>query len=168
MIYTMEQWAADRAFKAEPGQEVSEEVYNELFNAMPPLHLPRQAAADSGRGIVAGFLMGESHSTNASGKELYLAFGSTHYGKRKYYYLGLYPEEEKTPAGKYYYFDCMNAFITDRLWSVSAFKDRAEAISKAADYEAELIEITIGSTGEVIGRETLYNPFACFDDSQEE
>ena len=51
------------------------------------------------------------------------------------------PSEAQKPiiAGKYYYFDCMNAFITGRLWATTAFKDKSEAINTAANYEAELV-----------------------------
>ena len=41
-----EQWAADGSFKAEPGQEIEETVYNELFNVLPPLPLPIETAAN--------------------------------------------------------------------------------------------------------------------------
>ena len=32
----MEDWKKDRTFKAEPGQEVSEEVYYDMLNGVPP------------------------------------------------------------------------------------------------------------------------------------
>ena len=64
-IYTSEQWAADGSFKAEPGQEIEETVYNELFNVLPPLPLPietaQRALTDLNIPVHAGFLMGEPH-----------------------------------------------------------------------------------------------------------
>ena len=69
---------------------------------------------------------------------LYLAFGMNDYGKGKhYYYLGL-SKEARRLDGAYYYMDCMNAFINDGLFPVSEFESDAEAIQKAADYEATL------------------------------
>lgn len=44
-VYTMEKWQQDRSFSAEPGQEVTEDVYNEMLNCMPPKTLPRGKAA---------------------------------------------------------------------------------------------------------------------------
>lgn len=34
--YTMEDWKRDRTFKAQPGQEVSQEVFDQMLNSMPP------------------------------------------------------------------------------------------------------------------------------------
>lgn len=78
-VYTREQWAADRTFAAEPGQEISEEIYNEMFNVMPPQRLKEA------HGCTSGYRTTEPY-TYANGKALYMAFG-----KRggKYYYLGL-------------------------------------------------------------------------------
>lgn len=87
-LYTMEQWEADRTFSASPGQEVTEEIYNEMMNCIPPLRIPRSYALD--RGFFAGFLMGEPHESGKDGKALYLAFGNR---GNKYYYLGLAPAE---------------------------------------------------------------------------
>lgn len=83
-IYTMDQWSNDGTFSAEVGQEVSEEVYFQMFNAMPPLRLPREC------GYLSGFLMGEPYTheqSETTGEFLghYAAFG-----KRggKHYFLG--------------------------------------------------------------------------------
>ena len=88
-LYTMEQWKADRTFKAEPGQEITEDIYEEMLNCMPPRTLPRekarQALQDYKIPVNAGFLMGEPHSSDQRG-QYYLAFGNN--GKH-YYYLGL-------------------------------------------------------------------------------
>lgn len=167
-IYTGEQWAQDQTFGAEPGQEITEEIYNNMLNCMPPKDLPngkaRQALQDYNIPVHAGFLMGEPHSCNNDGEQLYLAFGCNDYGKGKhYYYLGLSIEAPKL-RGSYYYFDCLNAFISGRFWKLSAFENEAEAISKAADYEAELYKITFDENGEQNSKERLYNPWACFDE----
>ena len=142
MIYTMEQGANDRTFKADPGQEITADVYEQMLNGMPPESLPRekarQALQDYNIPIHAGFLMGEPYSTNENGEPLYMAFGMNDFGKgKKYYYLGL---SAKTPElhGDYYFFDCMNAFITDRYFKTSAFESEQEAIKTASNYEATL------------------------------
>lgn len=167
MLYSMKQWAADRDFKAAPGQEITEEVYNQMLNALPPLTLPRckaeQALQDYKIPVHAGFLMGEPHSNDKNGL-LYMAFAMNDYGKgKRYYYIGLSHEAKKTPAGKYYYFDCMNAIVTGRLWASATFEGIEEAINIAANYEADLIEITIDGNGEEVERKTLYSPFNCFE-----
>lgn len=84
-IYTAERWAADRSFSAMPGQEVTAEIYEDMFNCMPPYRLPRDTIL---AGYTCGFMMGEPHSTDpATGKQLYLAFAKRENGK--YYYIGL-------------------------------------------------------------------------------
>lgn len=93
ILYDMNQWTKDGSFKAAPGQEITEEIYNEMFNCMPPRYLSSNEAAKAfnahGISICAGFLMGEPHSIDKDGL-LFLAFGMNHSkeGKR-YYYLGL-------------------------------------------------------------------------------
>ena len=88
-IYTLKQWETDRNFKAQPGQEITEAVYEEMLNCAPPLKLPRekvrQALQDYKITVYAGFLMGEPHSSDRNG-QYFLAFGAN--GKR-FYYLGL-------------------------------------------------------------------------------
>lgn len=78
-VYTREQWAADITFSAEPGQEITEEIYSEMLNVMPPQRLKKA------HGCTAGFRTTEPYC-HKNGKPLYMAFG-----KRggKYYYLGL-------------------------------------------------------------------------------
>ena len=161
-IYTAEAWAIDGTFKAAPGQEITEEIYNQMLNCLPPKTLPRskaeQALQDYGIPVHAGFMMGEPHSTGEDGRELYLAFGSNDYGKGKhFYFLGLAAEAPKL-HGSYYFFDCMNAFITDRYFALSAFTDEAEAIKTAANYEATLYKVTFDERGNRTSRETLYEP----------
>lgn len=87
-IYDKEKWGSDSTFSATPGQEITEDVYNEMLNCMPPKYLSAEAqekAHDKGLCIFAGFMMGEPHSCDKQGT-LYLAFGMS---SGKYYYLGL-------------------------------------------------------------------------------
>jgi len=159
-IYTMKQWQADRDFKAEPGQEIDADIYDEMLNVMPPLQLPadkaRQALRDYNTPIHAGFLMGEPTDSSPQGL-LYRAFGANDYGKGKhYYYLGL-----SLPArrlnGSYYYFDCMNAFVNDGLFKAAEFDGDADAIRHAANYEATLYKYEY-KDGERISSAILYEP----------
>lgn len=155
-IYTMDQWTADRAFSAQPGQEIEETVYSEMFNCMPPLQLSREAIKNTDIMIHYGFMMGEPHSCDRDG-QLFLAFGMTDYGKGKhYYYLGTAHKDRKLD-GLYYHFDCMNAFVNDGLFPAGDFTGRAEAIQKAADYEATLYRYEYRD-GKLISTETLYEP----------
>lgn len=92
-VYTMATWERDGVFKADPGQEITEDIYKQMLNCMPPKALPRkkvdQVLQDYNVPVHAGFLMGEPHSSNAKGL-LYLAFGMNDCGKGKhFYYLGL-------------------------------------------------------------------------------
>lgn len=158
---------ARRRFQGEAGQEISADVYEEMLNVMPPERLPRskarQALQDYDIPVHAGFLMGEPHSTNKDGDALFLAFGMNDYGKgKKYYYLRLSVKEPEL-HGDFYFFDCMNACVTDRYFKVSAFKDDADAISTAANYEATLYRYTY-EYGERVKTTVLYEPWACFDE----
>ena len=78
-IYTVEQWQKDHSFKAEAGQEISEEIYEEMFNVMPIQRLKEA------HGCTAGFRTTEPY-TYENGKAVYMAFGKRN---GKYYYLGL-------------------------------------------------------------------------------
>lgn len=170
-IYTAEQWAKDRTFKADAGQQIEASIYEEMLNCMPPKSLPRETAQKALREynvpVHAGFLMGEPNSTNEAGQQLYLAFGMNDYGsgtkkEPKYFYLGLSVQEE-TLNGNYYYFDCMNAFLTERYFKETAFKGDSEAIETAANYEATLYKYTF-KDGEPVETITLYDPFNIFED----
>jgi len=84
--YTRENWHADRSFNAVPGQEITEEIYEEMFEVMPPYRLPRCKRTE---GCASGFLMSEPTTDDPrTGKNLYSAFG-----KRggSYYFIGLLP-----------------------------------------------------------------------------
>lgn len=78
-VYTQEQWAADRTFKAATGQEIEESIYYEMFNVMPIQNLK------DGHGCDAGFRTTEPYD-HIDGKAVYMAFGKK---DGKYYYLGL-------------------------------------------------------------------------------
>ena len=161
-IYSMKEWKRDGTFKARPGQEVSEQVYNIMLNCLPPKDLPADTAAralqEYATPIHAGFLMGEPHDTDSAGRTRYLAFGMNDYGKGPhYYYLGPAPAEKKKLHGSYYYMDCMNAFVNNGLFPESEFKNEAEAIQTAANYEATLYKFEY-KNGERISSRTLYDP----------
>ena len=159
-IYTSEQWAADGSFKAEPGQEIEETVYNELFNVLPPLPLPietaQRALTDLNIPVHAGFLMGEPHSHDGAGA-LYLAFGRNNFGKGPHYFFIGLSHAAKRPTGEYYVMECMNAFVDGQLIPVSDFRDQQEAIETAANYEATLYRVKF-ENGRRISTETIYTP----------
>lgn len=170
-IYTMEEWEKDGSFKAEPGQQISEEIYNQMLNCMPPKSIPRgkaaQALQDYNIPVHAGFLMGEPHSHNEKGKALYLAFGKNDFGsgtrrEPKYFYLGLSVAEQPIADGFYYYFDCMNAFVNGNLFKAAEFKDDKEAISWGANYEADVYKYEY-KNGERISSKMLYSPWDCME-----
>ena len=64
--------------------------------------------------------------------------------------------------GIYYFFDCMNAFVTDRYFKQTAFKSEEEARQMAADYEATLYKCEFNESGEKISSVIIYDPFACW------
>lgn len=83
-IYTREQWHKDRSFAAKVGQEVEEYIYEEMYDVLPPLRLPRES------GYTCGFRVGEPHSHERSKKTgewlaHYAAFGKK---DGRYYFLG--------------------------------------------------------------------------------
>lgn len=90
-VYTMTDWKRDCGFKAKAGQEITEEIYNEMLNTMPPLKIPqagREIAEKCGIIPAAGFLMGEPYEFGAAGT-LYRMFVKDPAGK--FYYAGLCP-----------------------------------------------------------------------------
>ena len=64
---------------------------------------------------------------------------------------------EQLLTGKYDYFDCMNAFVSNRFFEITAFENEADAIKTAANYEATLILYTL-ENGETIDRKIIYDP----------
>ncbi|MCI9093674.1 MAG: hypothetical protein HFF36_07865 [Coprobacillus sp.] len=80
-IYDMKCWNRDGFFAAEPGQEITKDIYNQFFNCMLPLALPSNELNIE---ISSGFMMGEPYNYK-EGQQTYLAFGKSKYS---YYYLG--------------------------------------------------------------------------------
>ena len=82
-IYTHFNWRNDRTFKAAPGQEIEEHIYNQMLNCMPPNRLPRN---EQTAGFIAGFLMGEPYDSDPiTGRARYAAFGRR---DGKFYFIG--------------------------------------------------------------------------------
>lgn len=160
-IYDMKQWESDKSFKAMPGQEITEDIYSEMMNCLPPKTLPREKARQILRKynipVHAGFLMGEPYGQDKEG-QLFLSFGMNDFGKEKrYYYLGLSHPTKKITDGQYYYMDCMNALVNDGLFPSGDFKDDADAIKTATNYEATLYKYEYRD-GIQISSEIIYEP----------
>lgn len=62
-------------------------------------------------------------------------------------------------AGVYYSFDCMNAFLEDKLFPASEFANEREAKQIAANYEATLYKHTFNANGVKTSTKTLYDPW---------
>ena len=166
-VYSLEQWEKDGSFNAEAGQQISGDIYERFLNCMHPLTLPsgkaEQALHDYGVPVHAGFLMGEPRGTNEDGRSLYPAFGTNNFGKgSKYFYLGLSIAEQPIKNGTYYVFDCLNAFIADKLFPVKEFNGDADAIQTAANYEADLYKCTF-KAGECTSRKVLHEAWAAMN-----
>ena len=85
-VYTRADWEKNREFNAAPGQEIAEEIYDEMLDVLPPYSLPRCKRTD---GFTAGFMVSEPVSTDpVTGKLNYSAFGKRN---GKYYFIGLLP-----------------------------------------------------------------------------
>ena len=67
------------------------------------------------------------------------------------------PEPATMPDGFYYFMDCMNAFVNNGLFPAAEFKDDADAIQTAANYEATLYKYEL-KDGERISSAVLYQP----------
>ncbi len=160
-IYTKDDWARDGSFHAVPGQEVSEDIYYEMYNVMPPLRLPRNTAENALEALKlpvhAGFMMGEPHSSDRHGVQ-YLAFGMNDYGKGKhYFYLGLGRKDKPVPDGTYYFFDTLNALPNDGLVKADKYTGDRKARSFAIDCEATLFK-RVYRHGEIVEESLLYEP----------
>ena len=165
-IYTKESWELDGSFSADVGQEISEEIYNDMLNCMPPYSLPRAKAeyalSTLKIPVHAGFLMGEPHSCDKGG-QLYLAFGMNDYGKGKhYYYLGLAHKQPEL-NGVLYYFDCLSTPPGGKFYALQAFDGDQDAINTAANYEAVLYKNEYRN-GERISSVVLYDPWRSFEE----
>ena len=95
-VYTMDDWNRDRRFSAQPGQEVSAEVYEEMqWNG--PRYIP--VSLLDKWGCVRGFLTANMFAD----PEMYGAFGETPDGR--YLYLGLSKRIKGYPEGPATWFD---------------------------------------------------------------
>ena len=63
------------------------------------------------------------------------------------------------PEGVYYSFDCMNAFLEDKLFPESEFANAREAKQIAANYEATLYKHIFNSDGIKTSTKTVYDPY---------
>ena len=145
-------------------------IYEKMLNCMPPKDLPagkaREVLSDFNIPVHAGFLMGEPYDTRKK-KPRYMAFGMNDYGKgKKFFYLGL-STAGTVLHGEYYFFDCMNAFVSDRPFLASSFDSEQEAIGYAADYEATLIWRKYDH-GVMTASKVVYDPMYIFNDEEVE
>lgn len=161
-IYTKEDWQRDQRFGAEPGQEITEEIYNEMYNVLPPLRLPRNTAEYALKELKvpvhAGFMMGEPYDSNQKDGVLFMAFGMNDYGKGKhYFYLGLGHMDKPVKNGTYYFFDSIESFPDDGLVKATKDMDDTKAVKIAQRKEASVYKITY-SNGNVTSKDPLYIP----------
>lgn len=84
-VYDGYSWHKDGAFAANPGQEVTPEIYRYMFDCLPPRSLPRIPET---QGYAAGFLVGEPHD-QVNGKTVYAAFGRC---GEQCFFIGYLPE----------------------------------------------------------------------------
>lgn len=89
--YTNEDWQNDHNFNAQPGQEIEESIYWEMYEVMPPLSLPRRTET---AGYSDGFMVSEPYDTDETGQLRYSAFGKHH---DKFYFIGYFTTQNKTP-----------------------------------------------------------------------
>lgn len=90
-VYTREDWEFDRTFGAMIGQEISADIYEEMYNCLPPLLLNGGALAKR-LGVSCGFRVGEPTTYAKSIKTgeftaFYGAYGRTA-DRKHYYFLG--------------------------------------------------------------------------------
>lgn len=81
--YTREQWAEDENFSAVAGQEVTQDIYECMFDVLPPMNLPR---CERTQGYSAGFMVSEPACSDPTGRNYYSAFGRR---GGKCYFIGL-------------------------------------------------------------------------------
>lgn len=87
-VYTSDDWSRHKSFGAVPGQEVTEDVYEYMFNVMPILSLPRCGIV---RQYDCGWMVSEPATHDPqTGRSLYNAFGKR--GGR-FYFIGLLPRK---------------------------------------------------------------------------
>ena len=87
-VYTRQDWQRDKDINAVAGQEIEESIYEQMFEVLPPLSLPR---CERTEGYTAGFMVSEPDSSDPLGRGcLYSAYGRK---DGKYYYIGLLPHK---------------------------------------------------------------------------
>lgn len=120
-IYTRKDWEKDRSFSAKEGQEIEEDIYETMYNCLPPIRLPKRKETE---GYESGFLMGEPHSFNKQGEDLYLAFGKK---ENKCYYIGKIPKTSEwikmSDERKIYLCRKMYEFIKERSLNEEQFRE---------------------------------------------
>ena len=103
--YTMEQWGKDNNFSAQAGQAVAKEIYEQMYECLPPLRLA-DSAFNRDMGVVSGFRVGEPYTHMESPSDgnvtaFCAAFGKCDDGR--YYFLGYqnkHGERYDTATGK--------------------------------------------------------------------
>ena len=158
-VYNLDALSIDGVFKASPGQEITEDLYNKMRAEGKPHSLPKTMAESFKKmhrlTVRYGFLAHEPIDNKFPKCPLYRAFGVCGRGRAKrYYYLGL-----SLPCrnGTYYQLRCMNAFVDGKMFKEDAFGSRDEAIAFAANYEATLT-LLVYDDGTVKSSEAIYTP----------
>lgn len=90
-VYTREDWSRDRNFNAAIGQEISPEIYEEMFECLPPRSFMLVTPMNKRLGILTGFRVGEPYAHAKSLRcgtlmAFNAAFGKTASGRC--YFLG--------------------------------------------------------------------------------
>lgn len=128
----MKQWEKDVTFSAKPGQQITEDIYDEMLMIMPPLRLPKKAEWEAmtklNISVKAGFLMGEPVRSGGEWGMLYHAFGIGENGK--YYFLGDMPSEHEQPKAE-----------RDLEQNVKLFEKLYQGKKNTSLYASELCEL---------------------------
>jgi hypothetical protein len=159
-IYNNSDWERDEVFKALPGQQITEDIYSDMMNVLPPRDLPRAAITEAWERyripVHGGFMMGEPHDSEG-GRNRYMAFVSNNFGHgTKCYYIGLFAEDLRL-EGEYYRFYDLEDFTGVDPIPVARFADDAKAIQRAADLETSLSRVMY-KNGQEVENKKLYQP----------
>lgn len=94
--YGRDDWARHGQFGAVPGQEVTEDVYNAMFDVLPILNLPRCGISSR---YDCGWMVSEPATSDLqTGRSLYSAFGKR---DGRCYYIGLLPRKVDEGDARY-------------------------------------------------------------------
>ena len=88
-MYDMKQWKKDGTINPKEGEQITDEVFNEIFNCMPP--------AMNTRSI---FQMGEAWDHIEVNNHYYARYYTFVKNDDKWYYIGLCINDEKTITEK--------------------------------------------------------------------